>query len=377
MSKIYDCVIVGAGIAGASLAYELAAMGLEVALVEAEAQPGYHSTGRSAAFYAETYGNETVRKLTKFSRAFYQNPPPGFCEYPLFIDSGGLFIAREDQLPQLEALYQSVKQLTSEVSLEDAEFAAARIPRLRRGYVKGCLWSPDEKEIDVAALLQGYLRLAKAGGAQLLLGQRVEKIFYRQACWHLHSNSATIAGRNLVNAAGAWADVVAEMAGVQTVGLQPKKRTVCIVPVADALDLTGMPVVVDVEEQFYFKKDAGNLLISPADETPVQPADVYSDLLDVATGVDRVARVLDIELRRVSHEWAGLRSFVEDKSPVLGFAPGAEGFFWLAGQGGYGIQMAPGLAQLAASLIGGQGVPERLAQMGFDPAAVAPLRCRY
>lgn len=373
-SQSHDCIVIGAGIAGASVAYELASRGVRLLVLEAESQPGYHSTGRSAAFFAETYGNETIRALTRSSLDFFESPPEGFTDYPLLRDSGSLFIANESQIGAITEMFDRVKVLSQQVSLEDERFATARVPSLKPGYVNQCLWDPAASEVDVAALLHGYLKLAKTQGAELVCSARVEALTFLHGEWIVNTSAGTYHGTAVVNAGGSWADKIAQLAGAQPVGLLPKKRTACIVPGQGAIDIESWPLVIDVDEQFYFKPDGGNLLLSPADETLVEPMDAYSETLDVAIAIDRVGPVLDMEISRVTHEWAGLRSFVADESPVVGFDRDVEKFFWLAGQGGYGIQTAPALAQLAAGMIQGQCIPERLLELGFRPDAVEPAR---
>jgi D-arginine dehydrogenase len=371
---VFDYAVIGAGMAGASIAYELSRQGKLVLILEMEDQPGYHSTGRSAALLFESYGNEVVRSLTKFSKSFFQSPPKGFSDYPLLSPRAALFIAKENQLENLDKLYHSIKSLSAQIVKADSHFALSKVEKLKLTQVKGCVWDPNGWDIDVASVHQGYLKLAKANYAQLVLNANVNSIEKLTKHWRISTEKSKYRAHVVINAAGAWADKIAQQSGLKPVGLQPKKRTICMVPIATELNVESWPMVIDVDEQFYFKPDGGNLLLSPADETDVEPMDAYTDIMDVAVAVDRVTQVLDIEVTRVTHEWAGLRSFVEDKSPVIGFDSADETFFWLAGQGGYGIQMAPGIAMLAAAMMLDKPMPEELEAMGFTVNSVSPQR---
>jgi D-arginine dehydrogenase len=375
----FEFAIIGGGIAGASLAYQLAKTGRTIALFEKEATPGYHSTGRSAAFYAPVYGNHTVRCLTKLSGAFYHSPPSEFCEHPLLSPRGALFIADQNNEPQLKDLYNSLKGLSDEVRLLGRDFALEKVPVFKEGSVTACVWDPESHEIDVAALHQGYLKQAKSLGAELFVGSEIdaiEDIQGNDGGWIVKAQGNEFVVETIINAAGAWCDKVAKLAGIEGVGLQPKKRSVCIVPVSTEYQIKEWPLVVDVNEAFYFKPEGDSLLISPADETPVEPMDAFTEQVDLATAIDRVSKVINVPLETVSREWAGLRSFVKDKSPVIGFEPGHKKFFWFAGQGGYGIQMADGAARLASSLLLSKPLPAELNKMNFELSAVTVERFR-
>jgi D-arginine dehydrogenase len=368
----YDVAIVGSGIAGAGAAYELAGEGARVLLLEREDAHGYHTTGRSAALFIETYGNAAIRGLTRASRAAFEAPPPGFAAAPLLTERGVLHIARADQLAALHAL---AAEQGEAVALMGPEPAAAMFPRLRESYVAAGLYEAGARDIDVDALHQGFLRGARARGAEIRLGCEVTAIAgtaggLSVSCASGESFQAEV----VVNAAGAWADRVAALAGAQGVGLQPMRRTAVVFDAPAGLDLRGAPAVIDVDEQFYFKPEAGRILASPADETPSEPCDAWADELDVAVCIDRVQAAADLPVRRVLRAWAGLRSFVADRSPVIGFDPQAPGFFWLAGQGGYGVQTAPAAARAAAALAGGRGLPDDIQAQGVTAQALSPGR---
>ena len=375
-----DFLIVGAGMAGASAAYELAAHG-RVLLLEREGQPGYHATGRSAALYTQTYGHAVVRALTVASWGFYSNPPAGFAEHPVLGPRGVLLIGRADQQAALDAAYAEGRRLTPAVERLDRNGALARAPMLRADYVAGAVWEPDAMDLDVHAIQQGYLRGLRARGGRLVGDAEVRAVERRDGLWVVRTPAGDFAAPVLVNAAGAWADSLAHLAGVPAVGLVPKRRTaVTFDPVfddpKDAEGLPGWPMVIDVDETFYFKPESGRLLASPADETPVDPCDAQPEEWDVALAVDRVEQAARFHIRRLTHRWAGLRSFVADKVPVVGIDEEAPGFLWLAGQGGYGIQTAPAMARTAAALATGGGLPDDVAALGVTPGDLAPGRLR-
>lgn len=345
-----DVLIVGAGIAGASLAYELRDA-CSLVLLEAEDQPGYHATGRSAAFFTEAYGNESIRALTAASRAFFEQPPSDFCDGALLSPRDCVFLAWSGEHEELQAKYAELRSATGAVSLESADFAVERVPILRRADIVGCLWERDSSRIDVHALLQGYLRGFRHSGGRVVTGARVEAAHRVGDVWSVDTTAGVFSAPILVNAAGAWADELASLAGVVPRGLQPMRRTVCLIETETVADCSDWAAVVDLHESFYFMPESGQLLLSPADETPVSPGDAYPLDLDVAAAVDRFEAATTSRVRRVRRQWAGLRTFASDRSPVVGFDLQMEGFFWLAGQGGYGIQTAPALARHARDLL--------------------------
>lgn len=373
---MFDFIIVGGGIAGAGVADALAA-GARVALVEAEAQPGYHSTARSAALFAPNYGSEPFRALAQASGAFLRAPPDDFCTAPLLRPRGALNIARSDQRAQLEASAAEIRARGGDI--RDLTFAAARerVPLLRSAYVDCATYEPQVFDIDVAALLQGFLRRGKARGVRLLLGERVTTANFAGGAWHISHGGERISGRVLVNAAGAWADELARCCGGTPLGLRPLRRTAALIDPPPQQSVNDWPAVFDIDERFYLKPDAGRLLISPADEEPTPPGDVYADDLAVALAVDRIQGALDIEVHRVRHSWAGLRTFAPDRNPVIGFDALLPDFFWCCGQGGYGIQTSAAASQLAAALARREPVPQDIAALGLTAAQVSPARLRH
>jgi D-arginine dehydrogenase len=358
-----DFLVVGAGMAGASAAYELAALG-DTVVLEQEERPGVHATGRSAALFSETYGNATVRALTRASRTFLADPPDGFTETPLLRPRGAMFIASEAERPRLEAL-AATERATGAFRDLSGEEVRARAPVLRPEAAVAGLYEARAMDIDVDALHQGYLRGVRARRGRLVANAGVVGLRRDRGVWIAETAAGEFAAPIVVNAAGAWADQVAGLAGLGAIGLAPKRRTAALIDGPPDMDFRSWPLVIEVAESFYFKPDAGRLLISPADETDTAPGDAQPEDLDVAIAADRIAQATTLVIRRISHRWAGLRTFAPDRTPVCGFDPRTDGFFWLAGQGGYGIQTAPALASLTAALIAGT--------LGGDGEIAAPV----
>lgn len=368
----YDVLVIGGGIAGASIAAQLAEHA-SVHLMEMEPQTGYHATGRSAAVFVEPYGNETVRALTRASRAFFRTPPPCFCSERLVRPRTILLVARTGQASALQAFLDSVRA-SDAVEAKSAREALELHPLLRPDDLMGGAFSPRSGDIDVHALHQGYLRSLQSRNGGITTRAQVLALDYSSGAWSVTTASETIRSGMVVNAAGAWAGAIGKAAGALNIGLQPLKRTVCVVEPPPREKSDQWPMLVDVEELFYLKPDAGMLLLSPADETEIEPCDAYPDDLDVAVAVDRIERATTLEVRHVRRKWAGLRSFVKDRSPVVGFDPYRPGFFWLAALGGYGIQTAPALSRVAASLARGVALDEELLAHDIEPAALSPDR---
>ncbi len=355
----FDCVVIGAGIAGASIAAELAE-GLKVLLLERESQAGYHTTGRSAALYTVAYGPPVIRALTRASGGFFQKPDSSFLSEPLLSKRGVVFVAREDQRKAMQALRCDLGDAVRELDAAEVEEAA---PLLRKGYAASGLLDATASDIDVHALHQHYLRTFKSRGGELRTKTNVMAL-ERGREWTVHTRTGTVIAPIVVNASGAWADEIAALAGVACRGLVPKRRTALIVASPDNVQPGRWPMVVDVEEQFYLKPDAGKLLISPADADPSPPCDAHPDEMQIAVCIDRIERAFDLSIRRIESKWAGLRSFLPDGCPLAAYEPTAPGFFWLAGQGGYGIQTAPALARAAAALVQGRSLPADIADQG-------------
>ncbi len=369
-----DLLIIGGGMAGASAAYEIAASGAATVLAEMEDTPGYHTTGRSAAQYTETYGVFVIRALTKGSRPFFDTPPPGFADHPLLSPRDVLHVARPDQVAKIEAFYEECRGLSPGIHLLSGEDAQARHSGLRPGYAARALLEPEATDIDVHAIHQGFLRGFRAQGGSVLTGAEVRGLTRRRGRWRVDTAAGEIVAPIVVNAAGAWADHIAALSGLAPLGLLPKRRTVITFDGPENGSIEDWPLTIGADEEFYFKPESGRILASPGDETPSPPCDAQPDEMDVAIAVDRVERASILTVRHIHGKWAGLRSFFPDKTPVAGFDPRTEGFFWLAGQGGYGIQTAPALARLAAALVAGADVPEDLRDLGVEAAVLAPPR---
>lgn len=372
-----DVMIVGAGIAGCSLAWRLARAGVAVVLIEREAQPGYHSTGRSAAMFMESYGPPGVRALTRASRAFYLQPPHGFSAHPLMHQRAALFVADAGQLAALAALQDELAASGTRLPVLDGEQIMRTAPMLRRGLFERALLDEDGYDIDVDALLQGFLRGARQAGARLLTDAAPTAARRDGEFWRVSlSNGESVRARTVVDAAGAWADELASLFGAEPIGIQPRRRSAFTFAPPEGVDVSAWPMVSDVAETWYFKPDAGQLLGSPANADPAPPHDVQPEELDIALGIHAIQEATALEIRRPTATWAGLRSFVPDGEIVIGFDDTLPGFFWLAAQGGYGIQSAAGASLLAASLIQGGALPDELLRHGVDPAVVSPSRLR-
>ncbi|MEX5351507.1 FAD-binding oxidoreductase [Pseudomonas juntendi] len=369
-----DYIIVGAGIAGASTGYWLAAHG-RVLVLERESQPGYHSTGRSAALYTAAYGTPQVRALTLASRAFFDHPPSGFAEHPLLTPRGEMTVDFNGDPTELQRQYLSAKACVPEFELLDADQACARLPVLRRDRVHGALYDPSASDIDTDALHQGYLRGIRRQQGEVRSDCEVRRVERdAQGLWQVHTNHGNFSAPVLINAAGAWADHIGMLAGARPLGLQPKRRAAFIFAAPEGVDCHHWPMLVSLDESFYMKPDAGMLLGSPDNADPVEPHDVQPEELDIALGIYQIEEATTLRIRRPTRTWAGLRSFVADGDLVAGFDPQVPGLFWVAGQGGYGIQTSPAMGQASAALVRGEALPEHLHGFGLTAAMLSPAR---
>lgn len=369
-----DFIIIGGGIAGASTGYWLSRHG-RVIVLERESHPAYHSTGRSAALYTAAYGTAQVRALTLASRDFFDQPPEGFCEHPLLTPRGEMTVDFTGDPTELNSQYLSAKATVPEMQLLNADQACARLPILRREKVHGALYDPSASDIDTDALHQGYLRGIRRHQGQVytdheVLGLRRDE----QGLWQVQTSGQTFSAPLLINAAGAWADQIGAMAGARPLGLQPKRRAAFIFAGPEGVDIHQWPMLVSLDESFYMKPDAGMFLGSPANADPVEPHDVQPEELDIALGIYQIEEATTLSIRRPTRTWAGLRSFVSDGDLLAGFDPQVPGLFWVAGQGGYGIQTSPAMGQASAALVRGQPLPEQLTRFGLTPAMLSPAR---
>lgn len=345
----FNVAIIGAGIAGASLAAEISAF-KSVLLIEAEAQPGYHSTGRSAAFWDESYGGPSVQPLTTASGPFLANPAPDFHDVPLMHARGALHLGTHLHQSLADALLSDFADSGVRFERLGRTGIERHVPGLLPDWISG-LWEPDCCDINVGGLHGAYLRQAKRQAVELQCNARIQSVQWKAGCWHLSAPGKNWTADILVNAAGAWADDVALMAQIRPLGIQPYRRTIAQLSVSPAAP-ANLPLVIGLDGSFYFKPDSGGTLwLSPHDETPTAACDTAPEEIDVALAIDRLQQVVDWDIRRVEHKWAGLRSFAPDRKPVIGPDPQNAAFFWLAGQGGFGIQTAPATAKLAASMI--------------------------
>lgn len=368
-----DFLIIGGGIAGASIGYWLAAQG-SVNLLEREPQPGYHTTGRSAALFMASYGTPQVRALTLASRSFLDQPPPGFAESPILCPRGAMMVATIEQAGLLEDTWRIFESTSPLAQRLNRQQTLAMVPVLRAEHVLGAAHEPDASDIDVHALHQGYLKGLRRQGGQVHTDAGVIGIERSGKGWLVHTAGQSFHATVLINAAGAWCDAVAQLAGVQPIGLVPKRRSAFIFAPPTGLRVHDWPCVASVDESWYIKPDAGLLLGSPANADPTHPQDVQPEELDIAIGIDRIETMTTLQVNRPMRTWAGLRSFVADGDLVGGFDAAAAGFFWLAAQGGYGIQTSAAMGQACAALASGRPIPPHIADFGLTAAMLSPAR---
>lgn len=366
----YDFLIIGAGISGASAAYELAPFGSTI-IIEGESNGAYHSTGRSAALYTPNYGSELVCKINRLSHGFLNNPPPGFCDHPLLTRRGLLVVASKESAGLLPPLLSSGG---SDVESLNSEQTITKAPFLKSERVAESVFEKEVADMDVHSLHQGFLTGYRKRGGALLYDSPVNGLQATKDGWKVLVGDRTLEAKLIVNAAGAWADAVGAMAGAHTLGLVPKRRSAILVDVPESLDVRHCPAVGFIDVENYIKPQADQLMVSPGDATPVDAQDIQADDLELAMLVDWFESETQIEVKRLNHCWAGLRSFVNDDEPVVGFDPVVNNFFWLAAQGGYGIMMSSALARAATGLIVDNRLPEDFRESNIDPAMLSVER---
>ncbi|MES0884602.1 NAD(P)/FAD-dependent oxidoreductase [Roseibium sp. SCP14] len=376
MAEIFDIAIVGGGIAGASVAHFLNGK-RSVVLLEQESALGFHSTGRSAAEFTRRFHSDITGRLTAASASFMMAPPVGFTEVDLLRPRGNLLIADADKAGHLKDVYEheraSSPEGASPVELLDVDAALEKVPFLDPDWVKAAFHDPDCWDIEVENLLQGYARSAKADGAEFRQDSRLLNARREGGHWVLETSQDEVRARTVVNAAGGWADVVAQVFGSAPLGIVPHRRTAISVKVPD-YDLGRMPEVNEIDEVFYFKPDAGQLMISPADETPVEPHDAWPEEIDIAYAAHYLSECTILDVTHVAHSWAGLRTFAPDRLPVIGPSATTQGLFWLAGLGGYGIQTSPAVGKIAAALLLSAELPEGICATGLRAELFSPSR---
>lgn len=369
-----DFVIIGAGIAGASAAYWLAPHG-KVVILERESHPGFHSTGRSAALYMASYGNAQVRALTLASKKFFDAPPQGFCAHPLLSPRGALMVAERGQEAALEQHWAVLAQMNTGARRLTGAQAYQLSPALRPERIVDALIEPDAADMDVNAIHQGFLRGAVARGGEVRVHSEVVGLDQHDNQWTVTTQkNETWQAPVVIDAAGAWADELAKMAGASRIGLQPCRRSALLFKPEGFGDFAKWPMTYGASENWYFKPDAGQVLVSPANADPVSPQDVQPEELDIAIAIDRIESVTTFKIRRPSHTWAGLRSFVQDHGLVGGFDEIKPGFFWIAAQGGYGIQTSPAMGEACAALVRGLSIPPAIADWGLTKEMLSASR---
>lgn len=370
----YDFLIVGAGMAGAAAAYGLSRHG-SVAVLEMESQAGYHTTGRSAATYLPSYGPPAVRALTRASFGFFDSPPVDLgLEHGLLEPRDVLYLAPEGRVESLHSFVAEMRAQGMPIEMIEPDVARTRVPVLRSDYFHAAACERGVHDLDVAGLHRGMLRAARARGSRLVLDAAAEHVAREAGGWTVVAGGQAFHGRHLVNAAGAWAARVAEMAGASPIRLDPLRRTMVSVDTGGQPFSAEWPMVETIGESLYFKPESGRIMASCGDETPWPPSDVHPDDMDVALTVDLLEQATTYDVQRVSAQWAGLRVFAADRLPVIGADPAAPGFHWMAGLGGYGIQIAPAIADLLAAQLTGREIPAHLLACGLQPADVAPGR---
>ncbi|GIT86029.1 FAD-binding oxidoreductase [Roseobacter sp. OBYS 0001] len=369
---VYDFIVMGAGMAGVSAAYELS-QSASVLIIEAERQPGYHSSGRSAALFTRNYGTALVRKINALSEPFFQTPPEGFADGPLLRPRGALAVAGANHGDKIDAVLAAatpdhpVHQVTSREAVK-------MVPFLRLEYIARAAFEPGVSDIEVSTLLWAYLKGFKRRGGQIKTGEPVTALNQIAKNWAVTTCRETYYAKTIINACGAWADEVGTLAGAARIGLVAKRRTAIIVDATPGYDVAALPCVDFAENDAYIKPDAGKLMVSPGDATATPPQDAQPDEMDVAMLTDWLERQTLIPVRRIAHSWAGLRSFVPDENPVVGFDPLVPRFIWHAGQGGYGIMMAPALARAVASLAQDARLPSDFQAYHVTSDDLGPVR---
>jgi D-arginine dehydrogenase len=368
-----DFLVVGGGIAGASVAYELSAMST-VILLEAESVAGYHSTGRSAAVMSENYGSTLWSRLVTASRAFLESPPPAFSESSLVLPRGAMFLARPEEEEQLQCRGEELVRRGARIGIVAARHALKFCPVIRTERFVLALFEPDCKDIDTHALMTGYLKSLKRRGGQVVTGARVAQLRFSRGVWTAKTPKGEFEAPTVVNAAGGWVNEVAEMAGLPARNVVPFRRTAVTFDPPAGSDIRACPMTFDMAETFYFKPEAGRIMVSPVDMEPSDPCDAQADELEVAIAIERIHSNTTMEVRSVKHKWGGLRTFAPDHQPVIGPDPEAKSFVWLAGQDGNGVMAGAAAARLAANLARGEGVPNDIASLGVTAEAVSPGR---
>ncbi len=369
----FDVIVIGGGIAGASVGYELSG-DRSVCLLEMEDVLAFHTTGRSAATFLEALGTNQIRALTTGSREFLENPPDIIESAPLS-PLPLIMYAKQGRSVAIKEFYEAVNRWVPNSKLLSPAEVVELCPVMREAHVESGFYDPNSKELDVQAIHQGYVRGLRANGGTIHKSGKVVSLVQARGTWQVATATGnTYSAAVVVNAAGAWGDEVAKLAGVVPCGLVPKVRSIFMVNSPTGDKTKDLPIVGDIDGAYYFKPEGNQFLCSPMDQTPSEPCDAHPDTLEIARALDELNAATTLNAKSVNSAWGGLRSFVADENPVIGFDPEKAGFFWMVGQGGYGIQTAPAVARLAAALVGNQSVPQDLLDRGVDLAALAPGR---
>ena len=372
-----DFIIIGGGIAGASAGYELCKLG-KVILLEKEKLPGFHTTGRSSAIFQKSFNkaDPLLNILVTASEPFLRTPPDDFTTHPLLNDRPLLYIAQSDDQNELDSLQTKLANINIDAHFIEGPDAKELIPVLSEDYQGRALLEQGVADIDVGALHNGYLRAIKAAGGQVITQAAVTDLEKKDQNWHITSSKGCFQAPIVVNAAGAWVDQIAEMAHITPINIQPLRRTVILVPSTKENCPNDWPLVMDTAQGYYFKPDSGKVLMTPGDHHLSPPSDVQPEEIDIAYAAHYLEQATTLSVDKIDRSWAGLRNHVSDGYPVVGFDPKAEGFFWLAGQGGYGIKTAPVMGRITANLIAHNKLPDDVTALGLSEEQISIRRLR-
>ncbi|PCI46389.1 MAG: FAD-dependent oxidoreductase [Alphaproteobacteria bacterium] len=375
--KTADFIIIGGGIAGASAGFELCKHG-RVIILEKEGQAGYHTTGRSSAIFQKSYnnGDPLLNILVRTSEDFLRRPPEGFTGQPLLKPRPLIYIATAENQDSLDSLHRKLSDIDVKTHFVSGEETRQLLPVLARKYQGRILREQGAADMDVTALHQGYLRAIKSAGGDIITRAGVTGLARTENHWQVTTAKNNYRTPVVINAAGAWVDQVAEMANISPIHIQPLRRTVIMVALPKGTCPDGWPLVMDTVEGYYFKPEQGKILMTPGDEKLMPPSDVQPEEIDIAYGAHFLETATRLKVDKIDHSWAGLRNQVADGHPVVGFDPEATGFFWLAGQGGFGIKTAPAMGRITASLIMGKGLPQDMLDLGLTEDQISVKRIK-
>lgn len=365
----YDIIIVGAGIAGTSLAYELANIESspykKICVLEQEYAPGYHSTGRSAAFWSQTYGGPYIEPLTSASGEFLRNPPKKFYDGSFLYNRGALNIARTNQTHLVTDMIDNFADNAIELHSVEEAYIDSLLPNRNNDW-NYAIWEPECSDIDVAALHNAYMSNAKKLGVDIICSSSFDSASHSNGHWTIGTSSQSYTSQILVNAAGAWANDVTSKADIQPIDIKPFRRTMVELELHQDISI-DMPLIVALDGSFYFKAMGQNhIWLSPHDEIASNAVDAAPEEIDVAIAIDRFQNIVDWKIKRVTKKWAGLRSFSKDRLPVIGYDKLQPNYFSYVGQGGFGIQTSHAAAKIAAHILNDKPIPENLSHIDIS-----------